>query len=736
MAGMTLCAAIFHLLVTLRSDAERVDLAMTATSFGVVAYELCEIGIFVAPDAAHARPFIELVYGFGFTTLGFFIIAIERYARRPVEPWAYRTLVVAIAFGLLCVINPRELALTNVPSTLVLHFGEGAPIVIHEVLPGPLVSFTLFFVAFIAVRVVILSRILFREGDRPRAIALAVCGGLFAASLTSDYLVFQRLYAFIYLSEYSYSLVVLLMIGSSTQEVAAARRTERRLKASDERLRATLTSIGDAVLVVDERNIVTDLNPAAERIFGERAKVVGEHLRVAVEATMVKEQDLVEATRRDETLSHAVQGVVRVRGMDGVERVVDCKGTPLRDHDDVIVGSVLVYRDVTDQRRLEDRLRRAERLESIGRLAGGVAHDLNNMLAPIMGFAQIAQKKLPLDHPVRPLTARIEEASGKAAELTRQLLAMGRRQTLQVRPLRVGEIVAELVPMLGRVLPEDFTLDVHDAAPDAWVRGDRNELERVILNLVLNARDAMARGGTIELRTAVITLDKKSRSSGSGVYVRMSVRDHGHGMDKETQTLIFEPFFTTKALGRGTGLGLATVQGVVEQHGGLIEVESEVGRGSTFHVYFPLAMAPRDSQIIEPLPSGETPLDGGGSTVLLVEDDALVRKLAHDVLADAGFDVLVAIDGERAIELASNLTHHIDLLLTDVIMPRTSGPELARVLRDSRPDLRVLYMSGHPADELGARGLVERDVDLLRKPFGIEELVARVVRAMRISTPR
>jgi two-component system cell cycle sensor histidine kinase/response regulator CckA len=263
------------------------------------------------------------------------------------------------------------------------------------------------------------------------------------------------------------------------------------------------------------------------------------------------------------------------------------------------------------------------------------------------------------------------------------------------------------------------------------VRGDRNELERVILNLVLNARDAMPRGGTIELRTAVVTLDRSSPRTGSGVYVRMSVRDYGHGMDRETQTLIFEPFFTTKELGRGTGLGLATVQGVVEQHEGFVEVESQLDRGSTFHVFFPLASPPRESQAPELPPSGETPLDGGGATVLLVEDDALVRKLAHDVLADAGFSVLVAMDGERAIELAADLDKPVDLLLTDVIMPRASGPEIARVLRESRPDLRVLYMSGHPADELGARGLVERDVDLLRKLFGIEELTGRVLRAMR-----
>jgi two-component system, cell cycle sensor histidine kinase and response regulator CckA len=334
---------------------------------------------------------------------------------------------------------------------------------------------------------------------------------------------------------------------------------------------------------------------------------------------------------------------------------------------------------------------------------------------------------------VRPLAMRIEEATAKAAELTRQLLAMGRRQTLEVRPLRVGEIVADLVPMLERVLPEDFELDVNDEAPEAWVRGDRNELERVILNLVLNARDAMPRGGTIELRTAVVTLGRGHRNSGSDIYVRMSVRDYGHGMDRETQTLIFEPFFTTKELGRGTGLGLATVQGVVEQHEGFVEVESQLDRGSTFHVYFPLSAAPRDSQVPESPPSGETPLDGGGARILLVEDDALVRKLAHDVLADAGFDVIVALDGERALELAADLDKPIDLLLTDVIMPRASGPEIARVLRDARPDLRVLYMSGHPADELGARGLVERDVDLLRKPFGIEELIARVARALRVT---
>ena len=301
MAGMTLCAALFHAIVTLRSGSEKVELAFALTSLGAFAYDLCEIALYLAPDSASARPILEMLYGVGYTTMGAFVIAIERYGRRPIAPWATWLVAVCAALGVAAYINPWSLALTDEPSTLVVPMGSGT-IVVHEVVPGPIVNGLLLAIAFLAMRVLVLARALFREGDRARAFSLGVSGTLFVAAMTNDMLVFQRVYASIYLAEYAYSFIVLLMIASSAQEVVGARRAELRLKASDERLRATLTSIGDAVLVVDERRMITDLNPAAERLFGKRERLIGEHLRAVCEMSGLSRQDAEQAAQSIVTL--------------------------------------------------------------------------------------------------------------------------------------------------------------------------------------------------------------------------------------------------------------------------------------------------------------------------------------------------------------------------------------------------------------------------------------------------
>jgi signal transduction histidine kinase/CheY-like chemotaxis protein len=379
--------------------------------------------------------------------------------------------------------------------------------------------------------------------------------------------------------------------------------------------------------------------------------------------------------------------------------------------------------------RAQEQLAQSRKMEAIGRLAGGVAHDFNNLLTVIKGRSQLILDRLEPEHPLRRQISLIEQMAERAAALTRQLLAFSRRQTLEPRVLSVNLVVQGLTPMLGRLLGEDIELVVGLDPGLAVVRADPNQLEQVVLNLVANARDAMPDGGRLTIETANAELTEDSieppHDVRPGPYVRLTVRDSGVGMDIATQARLFEPFFTTKEVGRGTGLGLATVYGIVRQSGGTITVHSVAGRGSTFDVYLPCA-----ADVASPAAAVTTPavIPDRGWTVLLVEDEDAVRDLAREILQERGYAVLEARNGREAIEVAARTPEPISLLLTDVVMPGMMGPELARRLTAGRPGLKVLYVSGHPDRAVGsearAPGL------FLHKPFSPEALAAKVREAL------
>ena len=387
-----------------------------------------------------------------------------------------------------------------------------------------------------------------------------------------------------------------------------------------------------------------------------------------------------------------------------------------------------VLHDITDQKRLEDQLRQAQKMEAVGRLAGGVAHDFNNLLMVIQGHTSLLGERLAEGSPERRSVEQIQKSSERAAALTRQLLAFSRMQVMQARVLDLNSVVADTGKMLRRVIGEHIELILRYDGNLGRVKADPGQIEQVLLNLVVNARDAMPSGGKLVVETCNLTLDeaaaRRMSSLPAGSYVVLSVSDTGVGMDSETQSHIFEPFFTTKEQGKGTGLGLATVYGIVQQSGGHITVYSQPGQGATFRLYFPRVEDPADrGSGIRPRPK----IPKGSETILLVEDEKEVRELAREALRRGGYAVLEAHDGEQALGLAQEYGGPIHLLLTDVVMPNLGGPELAARLQEARPGIKLLYMSGYSEFISAGHGGLGPFTYFLQKPFSLE-LLGRKVR--------
>jgi two-component system, cell cycle sensor histidine kinase and response regulator CckA len=405
------------------------------------------------------------------------------------------------------------------------------------------------------------------------------------------------------------------------------------------------------------------------------------------------------------------------------------------------IGGIILYTKVTterkrkeeDERQLREQLNQAMKLESIGRLAGGVAHDFNNMLNIILVNAEFALEELPSDSPLREALEEIGKATRRSADLTRQLLTFARKQTVEPRALDLNATVEGMLKMLGRLMGENLELVWAPGAGLGAVYLDPSQLDQVLANLCLNARDAIADTGRVTLSTDEVTLTREDRPDQPdftpGRYVRLTVSDTGCGMSARVRTHLFEPFYTTKDVGRGTGLGLATVHGIITQNRGIIDVESAPGRGTTFHIYLPrhapeAIAAPTMSR--RPEDRGLT----GTETILLVEDEPEILNVARRVLERQGYRVLQAATPILALALAARRAEPVDLLLTDVIMPGMNGRELADRLRETRPDLRCLYMSGYTADIIAHRGVLDEGVFFLQKPFTWRELAQKVRRVL------
>jgi signal transduction histidine kinase len=379
-------------------------------------------------------------------------------------------------------------------------------------------------------------------------------------------------------------------------------------------------------------------------------------------------------------------------------------------------------------RKSEEELRHSQKMEAVGRLAGGVAHDFNNLLTAIIGYAELIAKRTSSNSLAKQNAELIGKAGEQAAALTRQLLAFSRKQILQPKVIDLNALVVEMEKLLRRVIGERFDLQSHPDAKDGRVKADPSQIEQVVLNLGVNARDAMPTGGRLIIRTENVRLDRKtapqiSASLKPGDYVMLSVTDTGAGMTEETKSHIFEPFFTTKGPGKGTGLGLATVYGIVRQTGGGISVESEPGKGSIFRIYLPQVSAPID---FTRAPSAPVEKSDNFETVLVVEDEEIVRELVCAVLEDQGYNVICACDGVEALKMAADFDGMIHLLVTDVIMPQMNGHELAEKLSRVRPEMKILYVSGYSDNDIGDHGILDPRFELLQKPFTPHTLARKI----------
>jgi PAS domain S-box-containing protein len=494
------------------------------------------------------------------------------------------------------------------------------------------------------------------------------------------------------------------------------------------RLAALIEACDDSIVGADIDGVIRSWNPGAERIYGYSAgEMIGKSPGILVPAGRPHEVELgFERARRGEPIKPFE--CIRVR-KDGRQILVSVTISSIRDPAGKIDGFALVTRDISQSRHIEGSLRQAQKMEAVGRLAGGVAHDFNNLLGVIIGYSDLILDESQPDQPIRKHAEQIKKAGERAAALTGKLLAFSRQQIFETRVLNLNTIVAEMQEMLARLVGTDIELRASLDPATGQVKADQGQIEQVLMNLVVNARDAMPEGGTLLIETSNIMLTDDYVADHQfvvpGPYILLAVCDTGTGMDAETKAHIFEPFFTTKPQGKGTGLGLATAYGVIKQSGGFIWVYSEEGLGSTFKVYLPrVGERVQDLQLAADI----THFPARSETILLVEDEPLLRNLTGMLLRQAGYTVLEADSGEQAVDVAGRYQGTIHLLLTDMIMPGIKGPAAARQLIRTRPAMRVVYMSGYIA--FAERGLLERDATVLAKPFTKAALLQKLIEAL------
>jgi hypothetical protein len=510
---------------------------------------------------------------------------------------------------------------------------------------------------------------------------------------------------------------------SRAEKVAA----ETALRTSEQRFRALVEHSWDAVALFGPDGTILYGSPATTRLLGyDLTEFVG---RNAVELIHPDDRDAL-VTRLGESVAQPRRRVdiaARVRHRDGSWRHLEGIFTNLLD--DPSVGAIVNnYRDVTERRSLEEQVIQAQKMEAVGRLAGGVAHDFNNILTAITGYTDLLLADLPADDARRQDVDEIHRAAQRAAALTQQLLAFSRRQVMQPRVIELNGLVRDIEKMLRRLIGEDVALTTVLDPGAGNVRVDPNQLQQVLLNLAVNARDAMPNGGRLTIETRGVELDatyaQEHRSVTPGHYVLLAVSDTGVGMSEQTKARLFEPFFTTKELGKGTGLGLATVYGIVKQTGGHIWVYSELGHGSTFKIYLP-QVDERAEPLDTPVAASPEALRGR-ETILLVEDESAVRAVARQLLQRQGYTVLEAPNGPAALALLNNGAVQVDLLLTDVVMPGMSGRALADQIAPLCPGARVIFVSGYTDDAIVRHGMLEPGLNYLQKPYRPAGLLQKV----------
>jgi len=511
------------------------------------------------------------------------------------------------------------------------------------------------------------------------------------------------------------------------RDITDRKRAEEEIRQSQQKLRIHFEHTPLAVVEWDLQFRVTAWNPSAERIFGyTRQEAMGQHASFIVPIQFRQHVDRIWT----EVLKQSGEGARSANdNLTRSGRTISCEwyNTALVDDSGRVLGVASLAQDVTERVALEERLRQSQKMEAVGRLAGGVAHDFNNLLTVILGYAQILADGVPAGSRLADSTVQIKSSAERAAGITRQLLAFSRKQVLSPRVINLNDSMMNLDSLLRRLIGEDIEVLTVPAGDLGSVKADPGQIEQVLMNLALNARDAMPRGGKLTIETSNAELDASYASEHqpitAGRYVMLAVSDTGEGMSPEVQARIFEPFFTTKEVGKGTGLGLSTVYGIVKQSGGYIWVYSEPDRGTTFKIYFPCVDQTAEALGVDKRPNNTL---RGNETILLVEDDPQLRQLSSSVLAHCGYKMLVANGPEEGLAVAKSNHRDIKLLITDVVMPGMNGRQLAEKILGDSPKIKVLYISGYTNNAIVHYGVLDEGLSFLPKPFTLAALVSKV----------
>ncbi|GMV90637.1 MAG: hypothetical protein AMXMBFR82_04150 [Candidatus Hydrogenedentota bacterium] len=520
------------------------------------------------------------------------------------------------------------------------------------------------------------------------------------------------------------------------QDVTERKREEEALSRNERYFRALTENALDLVTVLNADGTIRYVSPSVSTVLGySPEELIGTDIIKLIHADDREQvaQALVQGIEHPET-THRLQ--CRASHQDGSWRTLECMGRSLLD-DPNIRGAIINSRDISERVHLEEQLKHSQKMESIGCLAGGVAHDFNNLLTCITGYCEMALGRANGDEKLQGQLQTIREASHRASDLTRQLLAFARKQIIEPRNTNLNTLTLNLDKLLSRLIGEDIELVTFPSEDPAIVRIDPGQFEQVVINLAINARDAMPAGGKLTIEIKQLAIDREYAKfhpeMRPGEYVMLAISDTGVGMTDAVRARIFEPFFTTKESGKGTGLGLATCYGIVRQAGGYVWVYSEPGKGTTFKIYLPKAEGASQTARVRPEPEQ---LAHGTETILVVEDEPLVRGITLEALLDHGYTVIAAQDGMSALALVEKHEGTIDLLLTDVVLPQICGRDLSEQVRSKHPNIRVLFMSGYTEDAIVHHGVLEQGIEFLPKPFTPEALVRKVQEVLIASADR
>lgn len=730
-ATLTLYVGLYHFWLHHRRP-RRADLLLGFTCLGMTVYDVSAAMLYSSTDAASASTWQRLQICMATAVVLPLVLLISSQGGLKLPRWAVAVLSLFPAMAMFGWFERSGWLLTDRPIALTIQFFE-SQWTVHGFESGPLEKILELTVPLLTLFClwVGLGAPWYRSGGveslAPRSSPLVLLSGALMLSVMHDIFVARGMLDHPFMLEYAWLVVMGTMNWSMADELTDASRTKVTLDETERRVATTLDAIQDAVITCDMTGNITHMNPAAEKLLAiDLWDVIDKPLHNYIEITSPESHSVVSDPIRFAVgrASNPFGSLPQLVTTDGNERRIDLRGAPLKGPDGHLQGAILVIRDLTLQHNALTNLEHAKQMEAMGQLAGGAAHDLNNLLTPIISYVELVQRRIDPQSKESTFLMHVQEAAQRAATLTRQLLALSRKQVLDVQIVPLDELIRQTAPMLERLVGDEITVTLKLRDKGARVRVDLGQFEQVLLNLTSNARDAIGNNGQIVISTRRVGEHE----------VAIEVADNGSGMPQDIVQKIFEPFFTTKPRGKGTGLGLASVRGIIEQQGGKIYVDSEVGKGTSFEVILPLCTT--DQRLSSTRHTPPSDLARGHESILVAEDDPAVRSLIYDVLTQLGYTVHTADGLAVAVTIAK--TEPIDLLLTDVVLPGTDGPRIRdEVLKHVH--VPCMFMTGHADDRLGDRGVIERGVEVLRKPFTVTELgesVRRVLDRRRSQRPQ